>query len=851
MSGHAEFDPIDQLRTRWRQTCFLALFTLALTSVVFHGVIWGDQTLVSAPTLNFESEDRTGGGFGYSTDPWAGNLMEGPGIALNQAALQSGDIPTWNRREGCGSPHLGNGELGTLSLFQLPTNLVGTVYSWDLLAVVRIAIAAFGAGLLALAFGMSPVACAFAGIGFAWSGSFLLHSNLIHLSTTMLLPFILIGVEGILARATAKRVVFLGLATAIALNGGNPQPLAVTAVFVFFRILLVREPIGSLRALPALLLSATIALLLASPTLLPLLDAIQGSPARDDLNSESGALGLASLLSYIMPQHKMGDGGIGPADHLSIGVITSLLFLVSLRYRTPLPRAFAWAPLPLIILIHTAVLPDGVTILRWVIWSKYVGLLHLLLALGAASVLNQMMMATSAHWRRGAALLLLAAATELIFLFPSAGSRAPTLLPPAPTSLRGAIDESLRLEEEGLPQRFVALNDFCPPLVSGSLGLNDVRSVSPVVPQRYLEWAGTTCNSGSYLRHMLLSETMEFVRSPFMDLAGVRWIGIRDHRMLAPSDRGPVNETPASRFGALHRSVRPGTLTSQGLLKVNASNAAFELAAGGSLSLNARPLGRALALSISASFDGKGKALVTINRKSFSLGSGQSARLTADIRTSDLTIDFGASNSTTVFTLDEWNLERPQLKPASDYSISPVMVDPDSGTSVIINEKALPIARIAGRVIALDDHQAMQDRWERLLSDGEGWDWREEVLVVTDRSPPVAQSDPPLVRMHWLDSDTFEARTKTGAPSFLHIAVTNDGNWAAFKIHTDGRREPLDLCEANGPFMGVFMDDVGAQTIRFEHSLNSWNVACILLLAGCVLAVLLSVPWGKLPRRQK
>ena len=548
-------DPIERLRGR-RKTLIsaLAFFVLA-ANFIYVDVLWCGDTTVSVPYLNIKNDEaKPASGLGYLVDPFAGFILEGPALFLTHDALSRGEVPLWNHREACGAPYLANGELAALSVVQAPLHARPSMFAWDLYVVVRATLAAFLAFLFLFGLGCGGRGALAGGVIFAFGGGFALHANLVHLNGALLTPLILLLGEAMIRRPTWRRFAGLAVCYGLALNGGNPQPTVVATAALGVRLLIA---ITAWRRGLLVAGAAIVGALLTAVTLLPLVD-LFGKSYNRTLTIVNIVLEPGALLNAAVPFRS--DETVATAVVLepfwwSIGILGSLLVATGiLRALWRRDRAvLVWLP-SLLFLVAPLVTEFGaewigrrLPVLSSVAWIKYVTTTQLLGALFAARVLERLSGGESlripallaagiaggaAFWFRdtpsattlqvavivggavafGALALFfrrgrpfpVVAAMLTVFLVGELGVWIPDHpIRPEPYRQRPASREFLDAHHKeargaGMPWRTTALADTFPPLTSSVLGWYDVRSVSPVVLERYHRWLAPYSNCGAW-----------------------------------------------------------------------------------------------------------------------------------------------------------------------------------------------------------------------------------------------------------------------------------------------------------------------------------------------------------------
>ena len=142
----------------------------------------------------------------------------------------AGDPPLWNPHVYAGVPGLGNPQSGAVDpqvLFRVGLARLGgdrladMGYAW--IALLRLVAAAFGGYCLARCLGLGPPGAAVAGSGFALSGYLTLWLGHPLGHVPPLLPWVLLGLEGLRGRRPLASAAGAAAALALAILGGHPE----------------------------------------------------------------------------------------------------------------------------------------------------------------------------------------------------------------------------------------------------------------------------------------------------------------------------------------------------------------------------------------------------------------------------------------------------------------------------------------------------------------------------------------------------------------------------------------------------------------------------------------------------
>lgn len=198
---------------------------------------------------------------------------------------RAGELPLWNPDIYVGVPLLANAQWGALdpqvlALVALEAlggeTLFDRGFAW--LAVLRIALAAFGMYLLARRLALSPSAAALAAVGYSLSGSLVLWLGFSLSHVSPFLPWVLLGIEK-LRRDPRPLGGWLMVCTslALAIYGGHPEVAFFVGLCAGLWSLTLLG--GEVRRMRLALLALVTGVLLAAPVLLPFAEYLANSGA--------------------------------------------------------------------------------------------------------------------------------------------------------------------------------------------------------------------------------------------------------------------------------------------------------------------------------------------------------------------------------------------------------------------------------------------------------------------------------------------------------------------------------------------------------------------------------------------
>ena len=226
--------------------------------------------------------------------------------------IRGGTFPAWNPHVLAGAPFFALPETGLFTPFSLPLWLLPLNYGIGLGAALKLWAGGFGTYLLVRQLGLSLLPGLLAGISFAFCSlniTWLTHETLP--AVAVMVPWMLLAIERILARERLGGALALALATAFALGGGHPgmqvHATAAAGLYAALRAAaLPRRPLAR-RLRPLALVAAGLGLgaLLMAVTLVP------------ELLVSHGTVGTLA---------RKGGQGTLPGEQMPLAAIRTVLF---------------------------------------------------------------------------------------------------------------------------------------------------------------------------------------------------------------------------------------------------------------------------------------------------------------------------------------------------------------------------------------------------------------------------------------------------------------------------------------------------------------------------------------------
>jgi hypothetical protein len=257
---------------RWFLPGLLLLLAALLAPSIFGGKLVSSSDLLASQLPWSRSSELAGvAPAGQHSDPV---YFFEPWQRYAERWVSRGVLPLRNPDASLGAPFLANAQSALLSPFTLPYYVFPLRVAAWLSALMKMFVAGSGAALLALAFGRSGAAAAFAGTSYALCGFVALWLTYPLASALVFLPWALLGVERLPTRPRSG-VAGVALAFAFTAFGGHPEcAFHVGALALSFAAWRAWQARGVERRRIALgfLGASVLGGLLAAPQVLPFVD---------------------------------------------------------------------------------------------------------------------------------------------------------------------------------------------------------------------------------------------------------------------------------------------------------------------------------------------------------------------------------------------------------------------------------------------------------------------------------------------------------------------------------------------------------------------------------------------------
>ncbi len=198
---------------------------------------------------------------------------------------RDGIVPLWNPYVGFGAPLVGNAQMHIFSPWRLVFALSPTMYFYNLLMVVNVAIIVLSTYGLARTLGLNRFASIFSVVTFAFCPYMLYDLEILSGTAHTLYPLVLFLFARLAVKPIAARAVLAGASAALFALTSNPECAflgAVTGALLVALLLICKSAKGSRLAalytsLRVVAIAAITAICLSAPTVLPVLEYLRNS----------------------------------------------------------------------------------------------------------------------------------------------------------------------------------------------------------------------------------------------------------------------------------------------------------------------------------------------------------------------------------------------------------------------------------------------------------------------------------------------------------------------------------------------------------------------------------------------
>jgi hypothetical protein len=202
-------------------------------------------------------------------------IMQWTTLAANR--LAHGQLALWNDQAGLGEPLAGAGQVAVFYPGMLVHIVLPPAWAWGVAAALHLWLAGVGAWLLAGRAGLRAVGRLAVGATFMLCGPSVLGINHVQGNVIAWVPWAVLAVERLIERVSIWRIIVAALVFAVQFLGGSVAAsagLLVACVAVCVVQLVWTNPLGALRAGPAVVLALVLSTALASMEVLPYVEGV-------------------------------------------------------------------------------------------------------------------------------------------------------------------------------------------------------------------------------------------------------------------------------------------------------------------------------------------------------------------------------------------------------------------------------------------------------------------------------------------------------------------------------------------------------------------------------------------------
>ncbi|MEW5894854.1 MAG: YfhO family protein [Candidatus Omnitrophota bacterium] len=246
-----------------RRNIIIAAILAGLLAIAFYDVVFFNRTF-KVTTAN--SQALPTGVYGQQDNkppfiPVNGTdspVLEEPVYHFIKTNLLKGILPLWNPHQGTGYPLVGMIQVAMFYPLNLVLYLLPSVFSWDILILLRLFLAGVFTFCLMKTFKFQTTSSLTAAIIFMLSGPMVLLQYWTA-NVDILLPLLLLCYERLIRKQNILNSALLGLTIGLTILGGHPEHIflihAFGAAFFIYRAAVLRRQICISKMLPLLALS--------------------------------------------------------------------------------------------------------------------------------------------------------------------------------------------------------------------------------------------------------------------------------------------------------------------------------------------------------------------------------------------------------------------------------------------------------------------------------------------------------------------------------------------------------------------------------------------------------------------
>lgn len=292
------------------------------------------------------------GASAWQFDPWA---------EVTSRAWRHGDIPLWNPDQGMGTPHAAAFQTAVFDPLLALVNIHPTPLVWDFSFLLAFCLGAAAMYLFLRQIGLGRLAAFVGTAPFIWSGFFFRYSNNHFFRSYLYLPVLLLLAHRTVRSRRYLAPCALGIAVAGNVLVGMPEPtmfvLGTLTLYCLFLLAFPPCPVDRWAALRRSVFAAAVGGALAAPLLLPGAEFIRLSFNTHDASAKLGMLAdpPGHLLRWLMPYSLGEKYGPFAATRNWVGMASMLAAAGALAAPRTMRRHAGW----FFFLLGAAILAKG------------------------------------------------------------------------------------------------------------------------------------------------------------------------------------------------------------------------------------------------------------------------------------------------------------------------------------------------------------------------------------------------------------------------------------------------------------------------------------------------------------
>lgn len=285
---------------------------------------------------------------GIRADAGASAWQFDPWVEVTSRSLDEGAVPLWNPHQGMGTPHAAAFQTAVFDPLLSLVNLHPTPLTWDFSFLLAFALGSAAMYLFLRQLGLGRLASLVGAATFVWSGFFMRYSNNHFFRAYLYLPALFLLAQLTIRKRGPLAPIGLGLGVAGVLLIGMPEPfIFVLGALTLYCLYLMAFPpvaIGRLVALRRFVLAAMLGSALAAPLLLPGLEFLRLSFSTHEADAVLGKMAdpPGQILRWLMP-YALGekDGPFAATRHW-VGTASLVAVAGAVASRRTIARTGGW-----------------------------------------------------------------------------------------------------------------------------------------------------------------------------------------------------------------------------------------------------------------------------------------------------------------------------------------------------------------------------------------------------------------------------------------------------------------------------------------------------------------------------